>query len=186
MPRHRNTRPRQQKLKKSDGDIPGHRPVGARALKSAIDTLRPWLPESRVLDLYAGSGRFGLAALEEGAARVVFVERSAKLTEAIRRDVPAALSEKVEIAQLDALSHLATLSRNQEKFDLLFVDPPFDLWDETFASALARELQAIAAEQAILLVKYPARMVVFLRFQHLTPWKSVAFGESKLLYFRNE
>ena len=186
MPSHRNSRSRRQSVKRGAEPIPGHRPVGARALKSTFDTLRPWLAESRVLDLYAGSGRFGLTALKEGAQEVVLVEKVSSLAKNLRASVPTEAAEKVKIIQEDALSYLEQAAHANKRFDIIFLDPPFEIWNETFGTELARRLEPLAAEQAILLVKYPARVVAFLRFQRLTPWKTVTFGESELQYFRSE
>lgn len=162
-------------------DVPkGMRPVGARALKSAIDTLRPWLAGATVLDLFSGQGRFGLSALEEGAELVVFVEKDARLAADLKKRTEKAADNRDVRAQ-DAFGFLAAEPR---KFDIIFADPPFALWDETFARKLYAAVAQVANTGSIFLVKHPTRVVASRSFPGFTFWKSSEFGESRLLYFK--
>lgn len=185
MPSYRDSRSRHKKVDPKT-NIPGHRPVGARAQKSAIDTLRPWIANSQVLDLYAGSGRFGLSALKEGASFCTFVEKIPSLAQKIRFEIERFYPNQGTVTQDDALLFLRQAVATQKRFDLIFVDPPFELWTKEFSQTLCPLLEQLLAPNAILLVKYPSKMVAFLEFKILTAWKSVDFGESRLLYFRME
>ncbi|MGH7390942.1 MAG: RsmD family RNA methyltransferase, partial [Candidatus Rokuibacteriota bacterium] len=51
------------------------RPTADQVRIALMDTLMPWLPGARVLDLFAGAGGVGLEALSRGAAHATFVER---------------------------------------------------------------------------------------------------------------
>lgn len=157
----------------------GMRPVGARALKSAIDSLRPWLAGSTVLDLFSGQGRFGTAALEEEAELVVFVEKDAKQAGEIKKTI-ARYGTRAEVRNQDAFSFLAAGSA---KFDVIFADPPFASWDEPFTGKLAAAVAQVARNGSIFLVKHPTRVVASRTFPGFTHWKSSEFGESQLLYF---
>ena len=88
--------------------------------------LAPLLPGCRFLDLFAGSGAIGLEALSRGAAHVTFVDRSAAAVQSVR-DNAARLGAGGEVRALrqDALSALAGLRAAGERFDLVYVDPPF-------------------------------------------------------------
>ncbi len=158
------------------------RPVGARALKSAGDTLRPYLIGLRVLDLYAGQGRFGEMALVEGAASVTFVESHPRTAVALR-PLTAKYAGRALVVQQSALPFLETTS---QKYDLVMADPPFDLWKEGFEDQLLCAILRVLAPEALLLVKNPTRMVISGAFAGLSPWKQSRFGESTLTYFRYE
>ncbi|MBQ2062583.1 MAG: 16S rRNA (guanine(966)-N(2))-methyltransferase RsmD [Oscillospiraceae bacterium] len=83
----------------------------------------------RALDLFAGTGQLGIEALSRGAAECVFVDRRADAVELIRENVKlCALEENARIRKGDALTYL----RSGEKFDLVFLDPPYatDLLDQ--------------------------------------------------------
>lgn len=157
----------------------GMRPLGARALKSAIDTLRPWLLESSVLDLFSGQGRFGLSALEEVARSVTFVEKDARMVDLLRKNC-LRYPERATVIHQDAFQFLGT---QNHKFDIIFADPPFALWNEKFSKTLFQNVAQVVKEGSIFLVKHPRRVVACTSFQGFTFWKSSDFGESQLIYF---
>lgn len=160
------------------------RPIGARALKSAIDTLRPWLEDSRILDLYAGHGRFGLATLKEGAREVLFVEKDPKTASALRSAIPRSNQDRVRIEKNDVFVFLAREKLSGQTFDIIFADPPFPVWNDAFSKRLAEEVQSLLGPNSIFLVKHPARMLPSLPTYGFTEWKTTQFGESTLIYLK--
>ncbi len=79
-----------------------------------------------VLDLYAGTGGFGLAALRRGAARVVMVEKDHRRADRLKAEVAGdqALSAGEVIAG-DAIGSMRRLDVPNGKFDVVFADPPY-------------------------------------------------------------
>lgn len=76
-----------------------------------------------MLDLYAGSGSFGLEALSRGAKSAVFVERGIKAVNALRKNV-----EDVDIGgDVVQASVQDYLKRTSATFDLVFIDPPWSM-----------------------------------------------------------
>lgn len=96
------------------------------------ETLFNWLGQSldglHCLDLFAGSGALGLEAASRGAARVVLVENSPAVLAALQDNVrllgqpPAG---EIELVRGDALQFAARCAGNQQRFDVIFVDPPY-------------------------------------------------------------
>src|SRR5262245_47114288 len=92
----------------------GHRtrPTADQVRIALMDTLMPYLPGARFLDVFAGAGGIGLEALSRGAARAVFVERDADAVKALQRNVTAlGLRAATRVLPLDAgraLNRLAT------------------------------------------------------------------------------
>lgn len=103
-------------------DIPGLRPSPDRVRETVFNWLAPLLPGSRVLDLYAGSGAFGLEALSRGAAEAVFVEKAAAAAQAITQNL-ATLRETALVHTEDALAWLD--AGPATPFDIIFIDPPY-------------------------------------------------------------
>jgi 16S rRNA (guanine(966)-N(2))-methyltransferase RsmD len=115
-----------RRLKTARGDTT--RPTGARVRQSLFDILAPRLPGARFLDAFAGNGGVGLEALSRGAARVVLVDKSRGAIEAIRENVRALGSAPgaVEVFHQDARAALAALASAAERFDLVYLDPPYE------------------------------------------------------------
>lgn len=79
------------------------------------------------LDLFAGCGNVGLEALSRGAAKVVFVEKSPVMVNAIRRNLlELGIINKYEILETEVARGIKKLQRKGERFDFLFADPPYE------------------------------------------------------------
>lgn len=112
-------------------DSPGLRPSSDRVRETLFNWLMPALPGARVLDLFAGTGALGLEALSRGAAHATLVERDPALAQALREAV-LRLAAPAEVHARDALGWLAG---GEDRFDLVFLDPPFaeGLWEPALA-----------------------------------------------------
>lgn len=106
---------------------PGLRPTSDRVRETLFNWLMPKLPGAQVLDLFAGSGALGLEALSRGAAGATLIEKDAGLAQAISA-VATRLQAPASVLNADALAWLARPPA--QRFDLVFVDPPFadGLW----------------------------------------------------------
>ena len=95
------------------------------------ETLFNWvradLPHSRCLDLFAGSGALGFAALSQGAASVVMVDNNPPTVHALKANREVLDSQTAcEIHRHDARQYLQNLPQGGAHFDLVFLDPPFE------------------------------------------------------------
>jgi 16S rRNA (guanine966-N2)-methyltransferase len=178
---HRSTRSVRAKPVKADGV----RPIGARALKSAIDSLRPWLAESRVLDLFAGQGRFGLATLEEQVTEVIFVEKDSKTASELKKDADRLHKDRARVEVSDAFVFMGKARERGQHFDIIFADPPFPIWNDNFSKKLAGAVLPLLTPNSIFLVKHPARMLPSLPTYGFTELKRTQFGESMLIYLKS-
>jgi 16S rRNA (guanine966-N2)-methyltransferase len=156
---------------------PELRPIGARALKSASDTLRPYLQNSVCLDLYAGLGRWGQMALKEGAAEVTFVEKAPSTA----RDLSKAVSKELRAKVVNADTDRFLQASAKKPYDIVFADPPFPFWNENFFQVLSESVKPWLNVDSIFLVKHPSRVV--LSAAGFALWKQTGFGEATLTYF---
>jgi 16S rRNA (guanine966-N2)-methyltransferase len=90
------------------------------------------------LDLYAGTGALGIEALSRGAERVTFVEPSRLLVPALRIQLEE-LGASASVVNSTAEQFLAN---TQDRFDLVFADPPFGVDPRAVWSAIATILRA--------------------------------------------
>jgi len=114
---------------------PGLRPTADRVRETVFNWLQPVLPGARVLDLFAGSGAFGLESLSRGAREALLVESDARACEAMRAAVDRlAASAEACVHHADALALLRVPLHG--RFDVVFLDPPFaaGLWESSLAA----------------------------------------------------
>jgi 16S rRNA (guanine(966)-N(2))-methyltransferase RsmD len=109
---------------------PGVRPTTELVREAVFDSLGP-ITGLTVIDLFAGTGAMGLEALSRGAERCVFVESDRKVVEILRQNIHDLDYEgQSRVLAADYQAALRDLGRSQERFDLLFVDPPYKMLTE--------------------------------------------------------
>ena len=111
---------RGRKLSFPDGE--GLRPTTDRVRETVFNWLRGELAGARCLDLFTGSGALGLEALSQGAAHCVFVEKNPQAMRSLKDNLEMLGCHDAELVAGDALAYL---HHTQDKFDLIFLDPPF-------------------------------------------------------------
>lgn len=132
----------------------GTRPTSDRVRESVFGALEAAdaVTGARVLDLYAGSGALGLEALSRGAVHVDLVERAPRAAAVIERNL-----RRVEravgdggLGRVHRTSADAYLSGAREPYDLVFVDPPYDVTEAELAATLALLVPALSASSLTL------------------------------------
>jgi 16S rRNA (guanine966-N2)-methyltransferase len=115
-------------------DVAGLRPTADRVRETLFNWLQPMLAGATALDVFAGTGALGFEAASRGAAKVVLVERDPKLAASLSASATRLHADAVEVVCDDALSWLARSP--DQKFDLVFLDPPFAaaLWQPALAA----------------------------------------------------
>lgn len=134
-------------------DVAGLRPTADRVRETLFNWLQPRIIGARVLDLFAGSGALGLEAVSRGAREAVLVERDPGLEASLRQSVARLPGgERARVVRADALAWLRDTPAQDERFDLVFLDPPFahDLWAPVLAALPSR-----LADDAWLYVEAP-------------------------------
>ena len=109
------------------------RPTPDRVRETLFNWLGQRLDGLVCLDLFAGSGALGFEALSRGAGRVVMVESSREAARSLMANAGELQAAEAEIVAGDALAYLG---RTTERFDVVFVDPPYasDLAARTLAA----------------------------------------------------
>jgi 16S rRNA (guanine966-N2)-methyltransferase len=141
--------------------------------ETLFNWLQPRIAGARVLDLFAGSGALGLEALSRGAAHVTFLDVDRRATSAIETLAREWHEESMTVECVDALQWLSRRPAT-ERFDVVFVDPPFD------ANLLAAALQALHSQR---LLAPDGRVYVEHRAREALPalpegWKAVRDGRA--------
>jgi 16S rRNA (guanine966-N2)-methyltransferase len=117
---------------------PGLRPTPNRVRETLFNWLAPEIEGTNCLDLYAGTGALGIEALSRGAASVTFVEPSKLL-------VPPLQIQLEELGASARVVHTTAeqlLADTQDRFDIVFADPPFGVDPRPVWKSIARILRA--------------------------------------------
>ncbi len=100
----------------------GLRPTPDRVRETLFNWLGQSLEGLSCLDLFAGSGALGFEAASRGAARVVMVEHDRMVFEGLKKTRDLIGARQVELLLEDAFAYL---KRTPDRFDVVFLDPPF-------------------------------------------------------------
>ena len=132
---------------------PGHgtRPLLAKVREAMFDIFRVSVPDQTILDLFSGSGAFGIEALSRGAKWIVFVERDPAARQYLEKNLARSrLAEFCDVIQGNVLRCLPRLVRLGLRYRLIFADPPFPLWAQPEARMRLLELADSLADEALL------------------------------------
>ncbi|MCX7186481.1 MAG: 16S rRNA (guanine(966)-N(2))-methyltransferase RsmD [Methylophilales bacterium] len=121
-------------------DAIGLRPTPERVRQTVFNWLGQDLSGLSCLDLFAGTGVMGFEALSRGALTATLVEKSTPAYKALIENKQLLKAEKASLRHQDALQFL---SQNSQKFNLIFLDPPYDMqWlDKVLPQLLAHLLE---------------------------------------------
>ncbi|MBX3622253.1 MAG: 16S rRNA (guanine(966)-N(2))-methyltransferase RsmD [Rhizobacter sp.] len=128
-------------------DAPGLRPTPDRVRETLFNWLGQDLDGWRCLDAYAGSGALGFEAASRGASEVMLVERDSRLAQSLRATQQRLKADAVKVETGDALAWMARCA--PERFDLVFIDPPFDA--DVFLPALQAASRVVVPDGFIYL-----------------------------------
>ena len=176
-------RSRGRRLESLKGDTT--RPTGSRVKQTLFDILAADIPGSRFLDVFAGGGGIGLEALSRGAARVVLVDESAAAAAAIRRNAQllAEAGGEVRVFRQDARLALQALAAAGERFDVVFLDPPYasDLYEP-----LLEEIGSVRllAPGAVVVAEHFHKRSLPETIGGLARARSVRVGDHRLTFYR--
>ena len=155
------------------------RPTTDKVKESLFNIIQFEVPGAVVLDLFAGTGQLGLEALSRGAEKAVFVDASKKSLAVVRQNVDlCGFSAKARLVQADALSYL---SRAEETFDIVFLDPPYHggLCEKAFAL-----LPPVLAEDACVICETQTDETLPERFGEFALAKAYKYSAIKLSVYR--
>lgn len=97
------------------------RPTSDRAREALFNIFARKIPNCSFLDLFAGSGAVGIEAISRGADKVVFVDLRKESVELIKKNLNLIKEDGIVVFK-DGLNYL---SETNEKFDFIFIDPPY-------------------------------------------------------------
>ncbi|HWL60009.1 MAG TPA: 16S rRNA (guanine(966)-N(2))-methyltransferase RsmD [Microbacteriaceae bacterium] len=170
----------------------GTRPTSDRVREAIFSALEAAdaISGARVLDLYAGSGALGLEAASRGAAVVQLVERDPKAA-AIAKQNAALVADAagpaerpcIAVAAAAVQTWLSGAADGEAGWDLVFIDPPYELTEDALTAALASVVPLLAADAWVIVersTRSPAPTVPL----GLAPGRRRDYGETAVHWYR--
>lgn len=157
----------------------GVRPTSDRVKEAVFSTLGADMDGWEVLDLFSGSGSLGIEAISRGAGEVVFVDKSRKCIKTVEENLNSlGAKDKASIIHLDAR---AFVHKCKDKFDLIFMDPPYN---KGLATQMAPIVCRLLAGDGILVIEHSPR-------EEIDPpkaeiWKKSIYGDTCVTYIKKE
>ena len=103
------------------------RPTSDRIKESLFNIITPDLDDCCFLDLFSGSGGIGIEALSRGAKEVTFVEVSKNALKCIQENIEKTKFKSfAKVLNTTNITALAQFKRDNQKFDIIFMDPPYN------------------------------------------------------------
>ncbi|MEK7288853.1 MAG: 16S rRNA (guanine(966)-N(2))-methyltransferase RsmD [Planctomycetota bacterium] len=170
------------------------RPIQDRTKESLFNILSGIIQDSRVMDLYAGTGAIGIEALSRGAASCIFVEHNKQVIQIIKDNLAATgLQNKATVIKCDVLEMASYLERDSIKLDIVFAAPPYPLVEKnayrsellTFFSILS-EKHIIQPEGIVILQQRKAEFQMPPEAACLELFDTRMYGDTQVLFFRNK
>ncbi|CAM3945631.1 16S rRNA (guanine(966)-N(2))-methyltransferase RsmD [Paenibacillus alkaliterrae] len=110
--------------------VPGMntRPTTDKVKEAIFSMIGPYFDGGTALDLFAGTGGLGIEAWSRGVERTVFIDREKISVDTIRQNVETAkMGSAAEIYRNDAERAMKALAKREQKFRLVFLDPPYKM-----------------------------------------------------------
>ncbi len=168
-------------LKTPDGLVT--RPTADRVKEAVFSILQFDIPGREVLDLFAGTGQLGIEALSRGAKSAVFVDAGAPACALVKENLRRTrLENSGKVVQKDYLTFLKTA---QNRFDLIFLDPPYaEVFLENALNCIT-EID-ILKDGGIIVAERPVEKALSLEFPGYTRSKDYKYGKTIITFYRKD
>lgn len=148
-------------------------------VRGAIFNMLEGVEGLMVLDLFAGSGALALEALSRGAASAVLVDSLTGSIKTINRNLAKLKSENASVVRADFRSFLKNAAEKGEKYDLIFMDPPYRM-HPVIGQEIAGMLPEIVSSKGRVVVESGTRQEISLPGQLL---KDKVYGDTRVRIF---
>lgn len=153
------------------------RPTTDKVRQAVFSSLFDEIENAAVLDLCAGTGAFGIEALSRGAASAVFIDLS---TDIIKKNILTAKLANTRIIKGDVKKEIPRLNTS---FDIIFIDPPYGLFDPQEIMNLIYE-SGILQPDGVLIYEESTRTFFPAEPENFEILKEKKYGETAIYYLK--
>ncbi len=158
------------------------RPTSNKVKQAIFNVLGSQLSGAKVLDLFAGTGSLGIEALSRGAEFCTFIDNSSQSLNLIQKNL-----EHLDLFR-NARTFLTDLHKPfrslfaEQKFDLIFADPPYHL---EIPDYFFMEVRSLLNSMGILVFEYSRRNFPRYGDQRFNCWKKKLYGDTGILFLNS-
>ncbi|MCR6546299.1 16S rRNA (guanine(966)-N(2))-methyltransferase RsmD [Dehalobacterium formicoaceticum] len=157
------------------------RPTTDRVKEAIFNVLSAKIPGSAVLDVFAGTGGLGIEALSRGATLAHFIEKNREAASIVQNNlVHTGLSPKAQVLQGDFAFLLARL---KERYDLIFLDPPYHQGFVLQAVSLIIKY-GLLSEHGVIIIETGSKEKELPQEEELVLVKESVYGDTAVLYYQ--
>jgi len=158
----------------------GLRPTSDRLRETLFNVVSPRLEGARVLDGYAGTGALGIEAISRGATSVTFIDEDRRAQALVDENLArCGIENGYAIIRASVARGIETLQAAGQVFDLVLLDPPYDLDPARVLSGV----EAIMAPDALLVLEHGRRQPVPAEAGRLRLGRDLKSGDSALAFY---
>lgn len=157
------------------------RPTSSRIKKSIFDTIGNIENGIKVLDVFSGAGGLGLESLSRGAESAVFIEKNKSVAKVLNENIiTCGFENKARILGFDYKKALSTLCRKGTHFDIIFIDPPYSLYENKDVEYLVGLSQNLLNENGMIIIEHNSKKDIRSEYFEV---KTKKYGETMISYF---
>ena len=163
----------------------GLRPTSDKLRETLFNILAPRIEGASILDAYAGTGALGIEALSRGARAVVFVEEQRRAQALIAENLAlCGFEDGYAIIRTTAARALEQLVRSaHEPFDIVLLDPPYDLESRQGFDSILAEAARVLAPSGVAVLEHARRQTSPPTVAGLVRLRHVVSGDSALSFY---
>ena len=166
-------------------NIDGTRPTMDRVKESLFATIQDYIKGSITLDLFAGSGNLGIESISNGSKHCYFIDNNKEAINTIKKNIDVLnIKEKSTIILSDWKKALNDFSNQGIKFDLIFVDPPYDY--DVYEKILEKVSTLNLLNEHGLIILEHSNLKLKSQYNNLTLYKEKKYGNKSVnIYKKN-
>jgi 16S rRNA (guanine(966)-N(2))-methyltransferase RsmD len=161
------------------------RPTKDRIREALFGIIGEHAIEARVLDVFAGSGAFGIEALSRGAKRAVFVDNDIRCIKTIRQNLKDLhiYENNNLILRINAFRAFSMLEERGELFDIVFLDPPYykDMAKKSLIKLIRHD---ILHPPCLIIAEHHKNDILPKELDVLTSCRTVCYGDICLSFYK--
>ena len=164
------------------------RPTSDRLRETLFNVLTPRIEGAAFLDLYAGSGAVGMEALSRGAASVDFVEKAPAALKVLRGNLERlglTVGFRIHAAAVGAILRKMQAAPKPERYEVVFLDPPWDAAPEYAATLrlLGSSAAGLLADGALVIAEHRRKEHLEDRYDSLARKRLLEQGDAALSFY---